>query len=61
MSMKFEASTMVVKKAYVRKEVRVYFAIGLQIGIVACMTEENDQKDVVEMPVVPTGSQGRYV
>jgi hypothetical protein len=38
---------------YVRKVLGVYLAIKVQVCIIACMAKEDDQKDIVEVLVLP--------
>lgn len=38
--------------AYIRKVFRVYIAVGVQVGIVTCVAEEDDQENIVKMRVL---------
>lgn len=38
--------------ANIRKEFLVYIAVEVQVGIVTCVAEEDDQENIVEMRVL---------
>ena len=40
------------KGANVRKEFLVYNAVGVQVGIVMCVAEEDDQENIVKVRVL---------